>query len=216
VRGLVTWDKCWWKWFERHCIQTDPILVEMCKPGILIDAEAQKEFKGTLVADRDKSLAKLNQEVPVGVKKVKIWKRQPKDMTGVTEFVGPLNRRYMEAVKQAELLGKKPKAPGKLTVMVYACNVLVETAWPQAVSGWYERRWRKTLPFNPESHVQVKSLIRALNLPMPRNKREKKDTTGAKHLKVLARKSSIFQTILECREKGTMTFGFLAAINSSR
>ena len=176
-------DEGRWHWFERHCIQTDPILVEMCKPGILIDAEAQKVFKGDLEVERSGLLDKLNQEVPDGIKKVKIWKRRPKNMEGVVEFLGP---------RLAE--GRKP---GKLAIECINSQ------------NWHERRWRKTLPFNPESHVQVKDLIRALELPMPRNKREGKDTTGAKHLKVLARRSSVFKTILDCREKGTMLSNFI-------
>jgi DNA polymerase I-like protein with 3'-5' exonuclease and polymerase domains len=79
-----------WQAFERHCIDTFPILIRMSEAGVMLDLEHQSKFKGRLEAERDEALEKLQAEVPETVKPKKLYKRQPKDLSSVVEVPAEL------------------------------------------------------------------------------------------------------------------------------
>jgi DNA polymerase I-like protein with 3'-5' exonuclease and polymerase domains len=79
-----------WQAFERHCMDTFPILVRMSEAGVMLDLDHQSKFKSRLEAERDEALEKLQAQVPDEVKPKKIYKRAPKDLTGVVEVRGEL------------------------------------------------------------------------------------------------------------------------------
>jgi len=69
--------------------------------------------------------------------------------------------------------------------------------------------WEAILDFNPGSSQQVKRLITHLGLPIPKAKGEDRESTEAKHLKSLARKNKIFDTILEYRERAKLIDAYM-------
>lgn len=68
-----------WEVFLRHCHQMEPILLHAHKAGVLVDPVVQGEVKATLEAERDAIDGQIQERVPVAVRPVKRWKRQPKD-----------------------------------------------------------------------------------------------------------------------------------------
>src|ERR1700684_209975 len=85
--------------------------------------------------------------------------------------------------------------------------------WPglrQLEDGSWEARGE----FNPASPLQVKNLITHLGLPIPRAKGEDRESTESKHLKSLARKNKIFNTILEYRERAKLIDAYMWEVNN--
>lgn len=198
-----------WYWFNRHCVETDEILVKMCEPGILIDRQVQAEFKEQLETERAVSLEKLTAEVPPEVRPVKVWKKVPKDLTGVVEGTAPQTIKVRDRCPCRVLTGKKwskavpdcPQCGGK-------GRVVVRTEVQELPV------WRRLEPFNPSSPPQVVKLIKALNLPVPFDRRKGKATTGAKHLKKFVTKAPVFRTLLDCREKNKLLTTYIWETNS--
>jgi uracil-DNA glycosylase family 4 len=76
-----------WDSFMRHCVDMADPLTVMGQRGVRIDTEFQAQFMSRLEREWDESNAKLQAMVPESLKKVKRWKRAPKDMTGVKEII---------------------------------------------------------------------------------------------------------------------------------
>jgi uracil-DNA glycosylase len=72
-----------WDGFEKHIIQMDEPYTVMGSRGLDVDPVAQKSFMERLELEWDSANERLQLAVPDSLKKVKRWKRAPRDMTGV-------------------------------------------------------------------------------------------------------------------------------------
>lgn len=158
-----------WAGFERHCIKMTDQLERMSQHGVLIDKQAQQELKQSLQADQQAIQAEIDTGIPAGVRKVKRWSQQPKPSQSFTA----------EEISRATM-----RITGTKTLKSGETKPICE--------------WSLELSFNPGSTEQVKDLIRALKLPVPKEKG--KETTSAKKLRVLERKNKIFGLIRRYRE----------------
>lgn len=169
-----------WRTFERHCIETEQILVGMTSAGVLVDQEAQSALKLKLETERGIALAALEAQVPESVKKRKAWKRPPKDLAGVWLRVFGLGEAESLAIVWEGLPDDCPAE--------YRSNKVI-------------REFSKALPFNPDSTQQVAELIRSLGLKVPKDRTTGQPTTGEKHLRRFAKTKPVFRTILDCRKR---------------
>uniref|UniRef100_A0A6M3K042 Putative DNA polymerase n=1 Tax=viral metagenome TaxID=1070528 RepID=A0A6M3K042_9ZZZZ len=69
-----------WNAFIRHCHELDPVLKGMSRRGILIDQERKNEFRAKLATLREDIETRIQLAVPDELKKVKVYKRPPKDV----------------------------------------------------------------------------------------------------------------------------------------
>ena len=78
-----------WESFTTHCTQTGAILKRMGPRGILINSSRQADLKMRLESEWAAAIDKLQLEVPDSVKKLKTWKKGPKEVTPdhLTELV---------------------------------------------------------------------------------------------------------------------------------
>src|SRR5258708_3562671 len=169
--------------FYRHCVDADSIYVKMGSTGECLDVPRFDGFRGRLKGEYKEQVEAMQPLVPDKVKPVKLLKKQPADMTGwQTIDIDP----------STIIDGKMPKKmiePAKGTVTDNQFNMskkkIMELVRPY--------RYKRILPFNPGSPLQIKDLIRSLGLKVPVDRDV--ETTGAKHLKRFT-KYPIFRAIL--------------------
>jgi uracil-DNA glycosylase family 4 len=82
-----------WQAFERHCVDTFPILIRMSEAGVMLDLDHQRKFRTRLELERDDALDKLQEMVPEEVKPVKHYKRK-------ADVVLPFNPASPKQVKE--------------------------------------------------------------------------------------------------------------------
>lgn len=188
-------------WFDRHCVQTDPILVRMVAPGITIDRAAQTEFKGVLEVDHAAAIATLQTEVPDAVKPVKRWRSQPADMTGVREIALARDVKVRVPCECRAPIppATKPRKTDKSCGICGGKGRVVARTESQTLPAW-----ERTENFNPASSPQVIALIKSKGLKVPWDYKTDKPTTSAKHLKKFITRAPVFRTLLDAREKGKL------------
>jgi len=169
-----------WESFMTHCIEVDRLYVRASLAGVRINRESQEALRLKLEAERDEVYRKLQSEVPLSVRPIKQWRKPPKDMTGVTS-------REMECECVTLGLNECRRCKGSRKVTVY----------------------EKPLDFNPRSSPQVIALMRFLGVPVPKNRKEDRETTEAKHLKKLSKKHPVFRTILDYRERDKLVTAYI-------
>lgn len=171
-----------WAAFEKHCIDTDPILADMGRKGLCIDRAYQTAFMAQLEAERDVEDVKIQALVPDSIKLIKRWKRPPKDMVGVMEISVPIAVPLDTSI-QALVDGIEPK---KRKILPY--------------------RYQRRLPFNQNSWQQIQTLAAHLGIKLPKRESIKESdeealATDQKTLKKYVKQYPVFGHILEYRKR---------------
>jgi uracil-DNA glycosylase family 4 len=176
--------------FLRHCVDADKIYVKMGQTGVMLDTDHHSKFINRLKAEYDSEVDSLQPLVDDKIKPVKLWKKQPKDMTGVIEL--PLTSTTIDGKMAKEMI---EAAKGTVS------DSRFKAAKKQINELRNPYRYKRIEPFNPNSPIQMKALIRSLGLKVPVDRDG--ETTGAKHLKRFT-KYPIFHKILIAKQKGKM------------
>lgn len=190
-----------WHAFETHCTAVDEIFIEASRAGLKIDRTAQSSFKQQLIREYSGKLNALQAAVPDEVRLL-----YPRDgyRKPVKEGAQP-----PAAVVKSEGTEDGEIAPEVRAVLLQHARLAerdFESPYPEP---HIERRQVWLCPFNPNSTNQVRALIAHFKLPVPRNSREDRETTEAKHLKKLARRAPVFRLILDCRERQKLISSYM-------
>ena len=180
--------------FLRHCVDADKIYVKMGQTGVMLDTDHHSKFINRLKVEYDSEVDSLQPLVDDKIKPVKLWKKQPKDMTGVIEL--PLTGSTIDG-KMAKEMIEAAKGTVSDNQFKAAKKQINELRNPY--------RYKRIEPFNPNSPIQMKALIRSLGLKVPVDRDG--ETTGAKHLKRFT-KYPIFHKILIAKQKGKMVSSY--------
>lgn len=170
-----------WGQFERHCIQTLPVLEAMGQRGLVVDGGAQMAFKQRLEAELLQAKESLQAAVPPEVKPLHVYKGVPKAARDHFKVLG-------EDIKGA---------------------VIAEFEQDGSTFRLQDGVWTRRDPFNPDSPKQVLALIKHLGLQVPVNRKTGGDSTGAKYLQRFSKKHEVFKWILECRSRADMLGTFI-------
>ena len=115
------------------------------------------------------------------------------------EVLAQLQREVPEEVKPLKVWKKRgPSEPG---------------LWPglKQLADW---TWEARDEFNPSSPLQVKNLIRALGLTVPKIGGEDKESTEDKFLQKLSKKNPIFRTIREYRKREKLITAYIWKVDA--
>jgi hypothetical protein len=178
----------------RHCVDADRIYVQMGSMGVMIDTDHQSKFIGRLKVEYDQKVDEIQPLIPDSIKPIKLWKKIPKDMTGVIEL--PLPSTIIDGKMAKEMIAA---AKGTVTDREFkaAKKKINELRNPF--------RYKRVDKFNINSPIQMKDLIRSLGLKVPKDRDG--ETTGAKHLKRFS-KYPIFHTILQAKQRGKLVSSY--------
>lgn len=184
----------------RHCVDADRILVRMGGAGVNIDQQQQSAFMGRLKGEMEAGIAALQPLVPDSVKPLSQWKKPPRDMTGVLPIADAPSPMDPEMIK------------GMMRTVEAAKETVTAAQYKSARAKVNELRnpfiFQRREPFNPNSRLQLISLMRHLKIKPPVKHGElgadDSETTGAKHLLKFGKKHPIFKSILYCKQRGKL------------
>jgi len=127
-------------------------------------------------------------------------------MTGSPERVTPLGVTNEGHGGKTQLTDDDNKPIDKPIVLTEAATAVI-TKRIRVRKPPLPYRYALTLPFNADSHLQIKALIRSLGLKVPKARGEDRETADAKYLKRFGAKGgkyAVFNTILECKQRGKL------------
>ena len=81
-------DNALWGVFEEHVVRLNTVLSYMSRQGVLLDQGARKDAEVTLAAGLIEIDAKIQSAVPQQARQFKVFKKEPKDVTGLVQTPG--------------------------------------------------------------------------------------------------------------------------------
>jgi uracil-DNA glycosylase family 4 len=77
-----------WPIFERHVVQLNKVLSYMSGQGVLLDRDARQEAETKLVGLLAEINERMQAAVPIEARRLKVYKKEPKDVTGLIQTDG--------------------------------------------------------------------------------------------------------------------------------
>jgi uracil-DNA glycosylase family 4 len=197
-----------WDSYLKQTLRLHPILVGAQDVGVPINNEMRLEMKKELEGVAAEYLKAIRSRVPDDVKRIEP-KRKKEDGTYECFFTGvpPEMKKWLAEGRQAPYTGVEVKVSdkGKETAHPYE-YVQID------VNG--QQKWVRKFEFNPGSWKQLIAYMKFKKHPVPKDLKTDDETTSAKELERLGKKTSdpIYGEVIEWRgtEKmlGTYVIGF--------
>ena len=189
-----------WKVFERHVVQLDRVLGYMSSKGVLRDEVMRADAEVRLQTLLDDVEVKMEEAVPQAARRLKVFKKTPKDIKGMVEV------EQIGKVKRCGICGllnpkkshwKAPSAKQAKMGTDYACQDGDVVVTEETV-----KLWAKVLEFKV-SKVGLTGYQKALKHQAQLSRKEKKvtfDEQALTRLIVKYPKDKLYPLILQHRE----------------
>ena len=175
-----------WAVFERHVVQLDKVLGYMSRKGVLRDEVMRKDAEVKLQDLLDVTEIKMEASVPQAARKLKVFKKVPKDTTGMIEVEGTLTEKVCQTCGEV-----KPKKPHSSFCSGEVIKIPYQT-----------KLWAKPLEFKV-SKLGLSNYQKALKHQAVVNRKENRVTFDEDAIKQLSKKypnDPLYPLILEHRE----------------
>jgi len=185
-----------WELFQEHVVELATLFVEAGKRGNLIDMAVHEKLKVDYQRERDALIEEAQSMVPIELRPRKRYKRQPfpedvgQEVDGYVHWEGRIFTpvRVAGKVKKCSHCGEKGVKKGDHFKGGKKNPCKVAEASIDLVRAMVTE-WDEVLPFNPNSHDQIKNYIRHYKHPMGKKRDDRtKDASDALHLKKLMKR----------------------------
>lgn len=202
-----------WHVFERHVIEINKVLKYMTGIGIPLDLVERQKAEDKLQTLLDGIEKRMEEAVPQAARKVKVFKKTPKDVTGMVEVDGTAK------VKVCPVCGAEGvKAPHFKSIGKKRLKTEQESVCYNAKAESVERSvklWAKPLEFKV-SKLGLTNYQKALKHQAVISRKEKKVTFNADAIQVLIKKypkDPLYPRILEHRETQKLLSTYVGVTN---
>lgn len=144
-----------WEVYNRHILQLNKVLTYMSKKGIARDETLRTEVEGKLTALLDEVDGKMDAVVPIEARKLKVYKKSPKDSAGMILVDGLTKTKVCPRCKALGVKAEHFKSIGKKRLKAGESE---NPCVGQKAEQWERKSklWAKALPFK----VSLVGLVR--------------------------------------------------------
>ena len=190
-----------WNVFDRHVCKLNEALSYMTGKGVLLDQEARERAEERLSGQLEEVGARMQAAVPAQARELKLYKKTPKDTTGLEQVPGTRTAKVCPGCGELDVLAKHFKSVGvkklKAGTPENLCLGLKPVKLEVAADLWAER-----LPFSL-SNVSLQRYQRIMGHTAILSRQEKKVTFDVNALKMLRKRydqDPLYQVIDEFRK----------------